>query len=99
MIRGTTPALTFNLPFDTAEIKSAYITIRSKGIKVEKATTDCTFNEKSITTTLSQEETLKLPKSHRAEIQLRVLTNEGEALATNIYTVQVADILKEGIII
>ena len=98
MIRGTTPTFAFNLPFDTSMIKSAYITIRSKGIEVEKAKEDCVFSGKTISTTLTQEETLKLPKSQVAEIQLRVTTNNGEAMASDIYSVKVEEILKEGVI-
>lgn len=98
MIRGTTPTFTFNLPFDTSVIKKAYITIRSRGIEVEKSKENCTLNGNTISTTLTQEETLALPKSLKAEVQLRVLTNDNKALATEIYEVEVAEILKEGVI-
>lgn len=49
---------------------------------------------------LPQEETLKLiaQRNLRAEIQLRVLTRDGEALASNIETVDVGRILKDGVI-
>lgn len=98
MIRGTTPTFTFNLPFDVSNVKSAYITLKSNGVEVEKGLEDCTLSETTIATTLTQEETLKLPKNRRAQIQLRVLTNDNNAFATEIFTVEVADILKEGVI-
>ena len=98
MIRGTTPTLTFNLPFDTSVVKSAYLTIRCLGEEIEKSITDSELGETSISFTLTQEETLKLPKSRRAKIQLRILTKGGDALATTIYEVEVADVLKEGLI-
>lgn len=98
MIRGTTPTLTFNLPFKTSVIKSAYLTIRCMGEEIEKTLADSNLGATSITFTLTQEETLKLPKSRRAEMQLRILTTNNEALATIIYDVEVEDVLKEGVI-
>lgn len=98
MIRGTTPTLTFNLPFDTSMIKAAFITIKSRGVEVEKSGSDCVFSGTTISTKLTQEETLSLPQSQLANIQLRVLTVNEEALATNIYTIKVEEILKEGVI-
>ena len=98
MIRGTTPTFTFNLPFEASALKSAYITIKSHNIEIEKAISDCTIGEKSISTTLTQEETLKLTAGKRVKIQLRVLTEGGNALATEIYVVDAEDILKEGVI-
>ena len=98
MIRGTTPTFVFNLPFDTAEIKSAFITIKSRGVEVEKAVTDCSLSGTTITITLTQEETLALPESNIADVQLRVLTQSGDALASDVFTIKVEAVLKEGVI-
>lgn len=98
MIRGTTPTFIFNLPFDVSNIKSAYITIKSRGTDVEKAVTDCSLNGTTITVKLTQEETLALPESQIAGVQLRVLTNDNEALASDVFPIKVEEILKEGVI-
>lgn len=98
MIRGTTPTLTFNLPFDTSIIKSAYITVRCNEIEIEKGLESCVLTGKKIQTKLTQEETLSLPKNKEAKIQLRVLTVDDDALATDIYIKPVLEILKEGVI-
>jgi hypothetical protein len=100
MIRGTTPKLTFNLPFETALIKSAYITLKCESgeTEIEKELCDCAVDEKSISFTLTQEDTLKLPPCAYVRMQLRVLTHGGEALASNIYKVYVEEILKDGAI-
>ena len=45
---------------------------------------------------LTQEETLKLKANSIAEIQIRVRTNSGEALASNIIQVSTERILKDG---
>ena len=98
MIRGTTPTFIFNLPFDVSNIKSAYITIKSRGTEVEKAVTDCSLNGTTITVKLTQEETLALPESQIAGVQLRVLTNDNDALASDVFPIKVEEILKEGVI-
>lgn len=60
----------------------------------------CTLKHDMLSVRLPQEETLKLnaQRNLRAEIQLRVLTRDGEALASNIETVDVGRILKDGVI-
>ena len=98
MIRGTTPTLTFNLPFSASLIKSAFITLKSYGVEIEKSLENCKTSGQSITATLSQEETLSLTADKRVKVQLRVLTIEDVAMATPIYTVKAEDILKEGVI-
>lgn len=100
MIRGTTPTLTFNLPFDVSNLKTAYVTIKSKDktVKVEKSLAECTAVGKSIIATLTQADTLLFEGRKNVRVQLRVLTKSDEALASNIYTVPMGEILKDGVI-
>ena len=100
MYRGTTPTLTFGLPFATDNIKSLYITFVDKNdsIVLEKDIASCTLSGKSVSVTLTQEETLALEGRSETRIQLRVLDNNGTALASDIITVQVKEILKDGVI-
>lgn len=102
MIKGTTPSLVFNLPFLASLIKSAEIIVRYvdgvKEVLIEKTLADCELGETSIETVLSQEETLQLPAPSTVDIQLRVLTTDDTALATEIYKVKVKRLLKEGVI-
>lgn len=102
MIKGTTPSLVFNLPFMASLIKSAEIIVRYvdgvKEVLIEKTLKDCELGEKSIETVLSQEETLQLPAPSTVDIQLRVLTTDDTALATEVYKVKVKRLLKEGVI-
>lgn len=97
-MRGTTPTLTFNLPFEASFIKKAYITLKCGEITIEKKLDDCKTEEKSITATLTQEETLQLPKKSRAKVQLRVVTEGEDALKSDIYYVNTGELLKEGVI-
>ena len=102
MIRGTTPTLLFNLPFKASIIKSAEITIKYidelKKVLITKTLEDCELGEKSIATRLTQEETLQFPAPATASIQLRILTTEDIALATEVYSVKVKKLLADEVI-
>lgn len=102
MIRGTTPTLHFNLPFSASIIKSAEIVLKysdyNKEVVIEKTLSDCTLGETSIEATLTQEETLQLPAPATVKVQLRILTTDDTALATEIYNISVKKLLKEGVI-
>lgn len=97
---GTTPELTFNLPFDTSIIKNLYITFkdRNKAIVLEKTEADCTMNNNSVTVELSQEETLQFEKRTKVRVQLRIKTTNDKALKSNIIVIDIGDLLKEGVI-
>ena len=96
MIRGTTPKLEFILPFDTSLIAEMYITLTQNGTTtLEKTLSDCNCSGTSVSLTLTQEDTLGL---RQGEMQIRVRTTAGEALASDIMSVHVGRILKEGVI-
>ena len=92
MIRGTTPTLEFTMPFDTSLIAELYITITQNGA--------CNCNDTSVSLTLTQEDTLRLEQKpySDSEMQIRVRTIAGEALASNIMRIYVGRILKDGVI-
>ena len=97
MIRGTTPKLEFTIPFDTGQLAEAYITISQKGsIVIDKPRSEIICDGNVMSLHLTQEETLKLKANSIAEIQIRVRTNSGEALASNIIQVSTERILKDG---
>ena len=101
MIRGTTPKLEFTLPFDTSLIAEMYITLKQNGTTIlEKTLSDCNCSGTSVSLTLTQEDTLKLEQKPHSdgEMQIRVRTTAGEALASNIMRIYVGRILKEGVI-
>ena len=105
MIRGTTPTLQFKLPFMASLIKSAQILIsyvdNLKEIVIEKTLDECELGETTISTELTQEETLAFPSPVTAEVQLRVIIDrDGKdvALATEPYKVKVKKLLKDGVL-
>lgn len=97
MIRGTTPTLKFTLPFNADRLVCAWITLaQNKKDIINKPMSDCSCGENIVTVTLTQEETLKLDCNCRTEIQIRVKTVDGKALASKIFTVDTERILKDG---
>ena len=103
MIKGTTPTLHYNLPFDTDVVKSVEIVVEyvdaNKRVQIVKTKEDCVLGENSISTVLSQEETLQLPAPSTVDIQLRILTVDETALATEVQRVSVKRLLKESVIV
>lgn len=99
MIRGTTPKLEFEIPFPTDAIKGIFVSFQQNGkVVIEKAIHECEVKDNQIGCQLTQEDTLKLQSGEAVKIQLRVLTNHDEALASNIISLRVEEILKDGVI-
>ena len=102
MIKGTTPTLLYNLPFEATNIKSAEIVLEytdaNKSVKIVKGFEDCTLEGTTISAVLTQEETLQIPAPTTVYVQLRVLTTDGIALATEVEGVTVKRLLKEDVI-
>lgn len=100
MYRGTTPAHTFTTDTDLSEADVIYITYKQNGqIVLEKTKADITFDtvqqEYTMTVGLSQAETLALDDSQVA-IQIRARFSDGRAIASNVISVPVRQILKDG---
>ena len=99
MIRGTTPTLSFALPMETELLAEVWITLSPQDrVVLDKKLKDCVCEGRELRVSLSQEETLKLQHGCNTEIQLRVRTRGGEALASRIFAVDTARILKDGVI-
>jgi len=99
MVRGTTPMLEFTLPFSTDLLAEAYVTLsQDKKVVVDKPLGELERNGNRLSVRLTQEETLLLDSERKTEIQVRVRTQENEALASDIITVNTDRVLKDGVI-
>lgn len=97
MIRGTTPTIIFKLPFEVSIINKIYITFSQ--FKEEIFTVDkegCILSENEVSVHLTQTQTLSLTHNREVEMQIRIMDNSGESLASNIMKVDVERILKDG---
>ena len=107
--RGTTSYKSFVVPYTTDMISIAYITyLQNNKVVVEKSIEDITIEDISdsssqLTIYLTQEDTLKFNFYPAAEKniavgQVRILTNEEEAYASEPTKERIFGVLKEGII-
>ena len=96
MVRGSTPKHIFKLPISTSTVKKVLITYEQLGRKVlEKTEKDVQMQDDTITLQLAQAETLLFKEKQTARIQLKVLTNSGDLLPSQIISVSVGEILNE----
>lgn len=99
MVRGSTPTHRFGLPFETDIISDVIIAYAQRDEVIFKKEKDsCTFEGNNIYVDLKQAETLKLVGDEMLQIQLKVLTNEGKILVSNIITEKVDKLLIEDVI-
>ena len=90
MRQGTTPTHIFTLPIDMSKVSEVKVTYTQRNrIVLEKRTDQVVIDGADIRVKLSQEETFMFDASPSAsvQIQIRVLTTGGDALASDIMTV------------
>lgn len=95
MRRGTTPTITFTLPFDTAgvikDLRASFA--QDNEIIIEKKIVDCTLDGNTVSVDLSQEDTLKLTHDKAVKIQVKILTIDGQVIASIPRSVPCGEIL------
>lgn len=101
MYRGTTPTLYLELDteLDLSNLAEMWVTFKSPTVEITKTLSEVAFDSETnvITVTLSQNETLQLFNG-KADVQVRLRTNDDLAYATDIVDVEIGRILKEGVI-
>lgn len=99
MIRATTPTHRFTLPFDYAKyVKKILITYSQRGVIVlEKNENDVQIDGNIVSYKLTQEET-KLFSNGDVRIQVRILTLNDEALASEKYSVHIDNVLNDEVL-
>lgn len=99
MIKGTTPKHTFSLPFGTETIKTIQITYAQSGIvRLTKGNDDCTFDGNTASVKLTQEETFLFAEGSCIEVQVRILTTAGDALASHVMRVHCNECLSKDVL-
>lgn len=100
MTRGTTPTISLSLNTDMqmSEMKQIWVTLKNLMFErtYQKEEIQVLENN-SLIIQPTQEETLKFCKGD-VDVQVRLLTHSEKAYASNIKTISVKDILKEGVI-
>lgn len=84
MIRGSTPTLTFTLPFDASGVvKDLRITFNQDETVLEKRLADCTLDGTEFAVTLSQKETLLFNHEKVIKIQVKIKCIDGNVLVSD----------------
>lgn len=97
MYRGTTPTITFNLPFDESRITALNLCFAQQGeIVLEKVLEDCKLEKNALQVGLTEQETLLFDtKKGMVEMQLRIGCGDSR-MVSNIMSLSVERILKDG---
>ena len=96
MTRGTTPTLIFKMPIEGSSITNCSVALSQGNVLIlDKGMSDCEIEEKVLTCTLTEVDTLKLDSRKPLEIQLRVYCGEMK-YASQVFKIPVGKILKEG---
>ena len=99
IIRGTTPTHTFTLPIDVSLCSRLRVIYSQEGTTVVKIDNDrFQRNGKMISCTLTQEETLAFDCKKHCDVQLRVLTKAGDALACRVEKISVGRCLEDEVL-
>lgn len=103
MYRVTTPTHTFKLPIDTGDCSEILLVYKQGGTELKKhyengvLPSGMTLDEEQVIQLLTQEETKKF-KTGFVNAQIRVLTNGGKSYASQVFSVNVNDVLNEEIL-
>lgn len=96
-IRGTTPTVTFNLPFNVSTIKNCEVYFgQNDELLFTKGYDDCAFDGTVMTVTLSQAETLQFDEDEKMQMQVRFVFTDDSVDATKVMKGKVGQILKDG---
>lgn len=94
-MRGTTPKLIYDLPFDASMVAKAKVVIKQgETLLLRKNTADCTLSGSTLSLQLTREDTVKLPDDQYVSVQLEVETPGGDSLVTvptDVYTGRLLD--------
>lgn len=101
MYRGTTPTVCLALitSQDISEVEQMWVTFKTPAVEITYTGDEISVNtaEKKIYVTMTQEETLSFGAGS-VKVQVRYLTKDGKAFATDIEEVPVKTILMEGVL-
>lgn len=98
MRQGTTPTIQITInDIDLNEMQNIYVVFEQNGYILKKESSDLNIEGNVISVLLSQEETLNF-KEGTCNIQLRMITKGGVAIASPIKTTKVYRVLNKEVI-
>lgn len=98
MRRGTTPTLRITVEgIQVESLTSIFLTLKQGNTELEKTNVEVDTENNRLIAELSQEETLMFDEGG-VRVQFRALLENGKAVASNIVTTTMDEILMEGVI-
>lgn len=98
MRQGTTPTIQITInEIDLNEMQNIYVVFEQNGYILKKESSDLNIEGNIISVSLTQEETLNF-KEGTCNIQLRMITKGGVAIASPIKTTKVYRVLNKEVI-
>lgn len=98
MRQGTTPTIQITVnDIKLSEMQNIQVVFEQKGFLLKKEISDLDIDENVISVALSQEETLQF-KDGYCNIQIRMLSKEGVAVASPIKATKVYSVLNKEVI-
>ena len=96
-IRGTTPTVSFNLPFSVSTINNCEVYFaQNDNLLFTKTMSDCTMSGTTLNVRLTQADTLLFDEEEKMQVQIRFVFMNGDVDATEIIRGSVGKILKDG---
>lgn len=96
MRRGTTPTHRFGVDLDLTNATEVYLTYEQGALELEKTKDDMDITPEEVTVHLTQAETLAFIENKNIKIQFRAKFADNNAVASNIITTTIGEILKDG---
>lgn len=99
MRQGTTPTHEFGIPFDVSKIERVMVIYAQNNAEIlRKDTEQCEMDGTNIKVRLDQDDTFMFDHKKPVQIQLRILLDDGTALASQIKTVSVEQCLNDEVL-
>ena len=99
MRRLTTPTHRFTLPLAVSDCKEVLITYAQGSRRVlDKRLADMEADGNTVVLHLTQEDTAKFAAASDVDVQVRVLTLDGDALASVVMRIAVKDVLNDEVL-
>lgn len=90
MIRGTTPTITYNFPFEVDSIeKFRMYFVQGKNVVLTKTEEECTFSGTTVSAILTQEETYAFSTKKLLQTKARFLLEDGSVCGTKAKNIKV----------
>lgn len=100
MYRGTTPTITIETDTDLTRAQYVVVTMEDfdgNEISVDSKSGNMKITSTAISAKFTQEQTLSLSQG-KVRIQIRAVDLSGNAIASNIMSASIDDVLKDGVI-